>query len=100
MTDEFRVVYEDARVEEARAAPILVLLADRLVVCHGQTETSHAVTSAAFHLIKRAAHCPVAMFAELYLVPDAPFDVAVARRLEMIREGNSAHRGRARMSEP
>jgi hypothetical protein len=59
----FHEAHERAYGKAEGAAPIFVVLADRLVVFHGKVRHERSVSVPAFHAIKRAAHAPVALFA-------------------------------------
>lgn len=64
--DAFHDTYDRACADEKEGAPVIVVLADDLVVFRrGQRSQVH-VTPRIFHVIKAAAHVPVALFSAAY----------------------------------
>ena len=63
VNDAFHDAYAAARRKHEAAAPVLVLLADELVIrCRGERR-AHVVRPPAFHAIKSVSHAPVALYA-------------------------------------
>jgi hypothetical protein len=65
LNEEFHADYDVATEGAARRAPVLVLVADALILFRGDDRSEHPFTPAEFHLIKSAAHAPVALYAIL-----------------------------------
>ncbi len=63
LNDEFHALYDGATAHAERHAPIIVLLADSLILFRGDQRSEHRFTPARFHLLKTAAHAPVALYA-------------------------------------
>jgi len=65
VNDAFHDAYGRARSEAEVDAPVFVVLADALLVFRGSERHVREFTPPAFHLVKSAAHAPVAVFAAL-----------------------------------
>jgi len=84
VNDRFHDAYDAARAhEEARDAPIMVVVADALVVFRRGERRDVAVTPPLAHLLKSAAHAPLAAFASLHDGGGLPIEISktFARRL-------------------
>jgi hypothetical protein len=65
VNEEFHAAYDTAKSEAKRESPVLVLLADTLVVFRHGVRTELPYTPDAFVLLKSISHAPVALYAEL-----------------------------------
>lgn len=63
--DEFHAAYERARLDTEHDVPVLVVLADELVLFQGRARKSWSFSPQAYHLIKTVSHCPLAIFSSL-----------------------------------
>ncbi len=62
VNDAFHESYDRTRADAEEDGPILVVLADELVLVRGKTEARFPVTPRAFHVIKSIAHAPIALW--------------------------------------
>ena len=90
----FHEAYDAARDRAENAAPVMVVLADRLVVVKGGERREWLVTPELFHVMKSAAHGPVALFSRLVGLEGACSDVATETWLATFRD-HIAEIGRA-----
>jgi hypothetical protein len=72
VNDAFHASYEDARGQNELEAPVFVVLADELVLVRRGQRQAFSFSPRLFHVIKSAAHGPVALYASLYRLGDAP----------------------------
>lgn len=86
VNDDFHGAYDTARAVAEEAAPVLVLIDDRLVVYRRGERAEHVITPRLYHAIKSASHAPLALYSLLYLLGDRPLDPETARRLSGLRE--------------
>lgn len=90
VNDAFHGSYDTARSAAEESAPVLILLADVLVIYrHGQRRELW-VTPRLYHAIKAASHGPIALYSVLYLLGDRALDAATVRRLGSLREHTAA----------
>jgi hypothetical protein len=66
VNDGFHAAYDTARDEAKLDAPVFVVHADALFVFRGGRRREITLTPRIFHVIKSAAHAPVAIFAALH----------------------------------
>lgn len=66
VNDGFHAAYDTARDEAKLDAPVFVVHADALFVFRGRQRRELPLTPRIFHVIKSAAHAPVAIFAALH----------------------------------
>jgi hypothetical protein len=66
VNDGFHAAYDGAREEAKLDAPVFVVHADALFVFRRGERRELAITPRIFHVIKSAAHAPVAIFAALH----------------------------------
>jgi hypothetical protein len=89
VNDAFHGTYDDARSTAELEAPVFVLLADSLVVCRGAERTERVFAPPEFHVIKSAAHAPIAVFAALTQGVDRSLDGRARQALSVIRDAAS-----------
>lgn len=85
VNDGFHAFYDDAREQAELDAPVFIILADTLVLFRGQERQAFSFTPRLFHVIKSAAHGPVALYAALHRLGDAPIDPETGARLAAAR---------------
>jgi hypothetical protein len=81
----FHEAYAAARQREAHQVPVLAVLAETLVLVRRGVRSERSIASEALATAKTVAHIPVALFAAVYAVGDAPLQapaVAQLARLE------------------
>ncbi len=71
----FHEVYDAVRARAERGAPVLVVLADVLILVHAGGRRELAITPPLFHVVKSVAHAPVALHALLHREADADRDL-------------------------
>ncbi len=87
VNDHFHAAYDDARAHAERDEPVLIVLADELIVFRGRARTDVTFTPPVFHLLKSVAHAPVGIFAVLHPRPTSAIDDVVRERLLSVRRG-------------
>jgi hypothetical protein len=80
----FHETYDGAREGESLAVPVLVVLADELVLVHRGDRVSISFTPHAFRIIKSVAHVAVCLFTKAYGIADARLDETSARMLSQL----------------
>lgn len=85
LNGEFRALYGRVESEEDEATPVFVVVADTLVVFRGHRRTDRSFRSAAFHVLKAAAHLPVATYMALASAADRPLEAGTRRTLQALR---------------
>lgn len=91
LNDAFHQAYDERRTRAESTEPVLVLLDDVLTVCHGSTRGEVHVTPPSFHVLKAAAHAPVALY--VLLAPHAghPLGAHVTGKLQdLVRMSSEA----------
>ncbi|HEX6242816.1 MAG TPA: hypothetical protein VFZ61_18010 [Polyangiales bacterium] len=63
VNEQFHAAHEAARNQARHDAPVLVVLADELIVFEGGSRSAYSFSPPLFHILKSAAHAPVALFA-------------------------------------
>ncbi|MEA2746615.1 MAG: hypothetical protein QOI41_758 [Myxococcales bacterium] len=89
VNDGFHCAYDTARDEAKLDAPVFVVHADTLFVFRDGERREMALTPRIFHVIKSAAHAPVAIFAALHRNGnghDGALAIPADGRVEMLRE--------------
>lgn len=82
----FHAAYDEARRHAERSGPVLVVLADSLVVCRGDHRQEMRFTRPVFHVIKSVAHAPLAIFALMHPRGTRPMDGPTRDRLRVTRD--------------
>jgi hypothetical protein len=83
--DEFHAAYERARVDIEGEIPVLVVLADELVLLQGGQRKSWSFAPESYHLIKMISHAPLAIFSALQPGRSAAqVEDAMGRRVSML----------------
>ena len=77
----FHDSYGDARRNAELGGPILLVLADALVLYRGERRDELRFSPRVFHVIKSVAHGAVALFTELHELGDTPLEGAPKARL-------------------
>ncbi len=85
VNDAFHASYEGARARAERDAPVFIVLADELVLVRRGERQSFSFSPRLFHVIKSAAHGPVAIYASLHRLGDAALDPPGRRRAVALR---------------
>lgn len=85
MNDDFHASYEGARERTELDAPVFVVLADELVLVRRGRRQAFSFSPRLFHVIKSAAHGPVALYASLYHLGDAPLGPPARARVAALR---------------
>ena len=62
VNQRFHQAYDEARQGEQRSDPVLVVLADSLILVQAHHRHEERVTPSLFHVIKSVAHAPIALF--------------------------------------
>ena len=83
---DFHSAYDTARGAAEEAAPILVFLNDALIIHRRGERHEFSVTPRLYHVIKSAAHAPIALYSGLYLLGDRALEPQDRRRLGALRE--------------
>ncbi|HEU4537237.1 MAG TPA: hypothetical protein VFS00_24120, partial [Polyangiaceae bacterium] len=85
VNDAFHASYEGARERTELDAPVFVVLADELVLVRRGRRQAFSFSPRLFHVIKSAAHGPVAIYVSLYRLGDAALGPQVRGRVEALR---------------
>ncbi len=85
VNQHFHDAYDAARAGAAEDGPVLVVLADSLIVFRGEGRSEVTFTPRLFHVVKSVAHAPIALFAALHRRGREPLDAATRARLESLR---------------
>lgn len=85
INDAFHDSYDRARGAAISDGPVFVVLADSLVLFRGGRREELRFTPPLFHAIKSVAHAPLAAYAALSKLGDAPLDGAARDRLDHLR---------------
>ena len=86
VNDAFHDHYDQGKRLAQEKLPIVVVLADELVLCRGEVRARHRFGSTQFHTLKSAAHCPIALFAALHAIEGRPLEEPARRRLAALRD--------------
>lgn len=86
VNDAFHGLYDAARADAQLDGPVFVLLADTLVVYQRGRRTALSFTPRMFHVIKSAAHGPIALYAALHRLVDQALDGPAQARLTVLRK--------------
>lgn len=70
VNDGFHGSYDGARDQTKLEGPVLIALADELIVFRGEKRRTLHITPRIFHVIKSVAHAPVALYAALHRPSD------------------------------
>ena len=81
VNQSFHRGYDHARREAEEDGPVLMVLADKLVLRYGERRVELAVTPDVYHALKAAAHGPVAVYALLHRQLAGTLDGRVSGRL-------------------
>jgi hypothetical protein len=65
INDQFHATYDQARSAASYDGPVFIVLADELVIMQQGKREAFSFSPRAFHVIKSAAHAPVALYAML-----------------------------------
>jgi len=65
VNDAFHARYGDAKASAEIEAPVLIVLSRALVLCRGERERTLDLTVRDFHVVKSAAHAPIALYSSL-----------------------------------
>lgn len=84
--DAFHETYDASRKEQQHDVPVFVVLEDELVVFRRGRRRSLHVTPPAFHLLKAAAHVPIALFAASHRGDEASVDRVRAHAAKALLE--------------
>jgi len=82
----FHDAYDGARSRAKDDVPILVVLADSLIVCKGDQRRSVSFADPLFDALKSAAHAPIAVFAMLSTLADKELGSRSRLSLGNVRE--------------
>ena len=93
VNDAFHREYDGARSKAEHGTPVFVIAGDALVVLHCGRRRTVVVTPRLSHLLKSAAHAPVALFSALERLPGKALDRATRGRLEGLRRSVAASLG-------
>lgn len=93
VNDQFHAAYDGARSRATYAGPLIVLLADLLVVCHRGKRRQYTYTPSAFHAIKAVTHIPVAIYAALQELNSRAGSAARRKRLDKLHKLITRSRG-------
>jgi hypothetical protein len=63
VNEQFHAAHEAARNQARHDGPVLVVLADDLIVFEGGARRAYSFSPPLFHVLKSAAHAPVALYA-------------------------------------
>lgn len=85
VNDAFHRHYDDARGHAELSAPVFVVLADSLVVFQAGTRRELPLTPRLSHVIKSAAHAPVALFAAVRRAGSDALDARARAGMESLR---------------
>jgi len=86
VNDTFHREYDEARGKAELDAPVIVMVADTLVVVHRGERRELPITLRFSHVIKSAAHAPVALFAALHRLEGRALDPSTRTRIEALRD--------------
>jgi hypothetical protein len=81
VNDAFHARYGAAKASAVTEAPVLIVLAQSLVLCHGERERALDLTVRDFHVVKSAAHAPIALYSALCETGTAPLTSTARRAL-------------------
>jgi hypothetical protein len=96
----FREAYAEARDAATKRIPILIVLGEELILCHGATRRSWRFAPTAFHELKVAAHVLVATNALLALASDSTAPEQGASRLRLLLRALRSSGGGAEPTAP
>ena len=85
INDHFHSAYEQSRTEARREVPVIVVLADDLILFVRGERRVWSFTPPAFHLIKSLSHAPLGLFTELERLDGAAIAADVRERLRQQR---------------
>ncbi|CAN5913219.1 hypothetical protein BH11MYX4_BH11MYX4_32630 [soil metagenome] len=100
VNDAFHEAYDSARDSAELSAPVMIVLADKLVVVNRRLQQEWDVRPELFHVIKSAAHGPVALFARLVRLEDAHPAAAAEASLLALRDHLAAAMADVHGSDP
>lgn len=86
----FHTAFDEARGAERLRGPVVVVLADSLVLFRPGKRRDFPVTPRLFHVIKSIAHGPIALYASLQRFGDARLDAVLIQRLRRLRATTAA----------
>ncbi len=81
VNDAFHGAYDDVRTRAELDAPVLIVLADVLVLVHHKRRRELPLTPPMFTVVKSVAHAPVALHALLHRHADRTLDGATLERV-------------------
>ena len=81
----FHDAYDEATGESLEAGPIIVVLADSLVVYDHGERREHTFTPRLFHVIKSMAHAPLGIYAALHRFVGRPLPAPVLDRMRGLK---------------
>lgn len=85
VNDAFHAFYDRAKQSAALDAPVFLVLADELVLVRRGERRAYSFAPRLFHVIKSAAHAPVALYAALHRLGDGALDASTRERLAALR---------------
>lgn len=87
INDQFHEAYGDARAEVEDEAPVVVVLADELVLLRRGERSLHPFTPRTFHVVKSLSHAPLAIYIEHErLLRAAKGQLDEAARVRLVRQ--------------
>lgn len=86
VNDAFHELYDAARSVAEREPPVIVVLADSLVLFRDEQRSELPYTPQRFHVIKSVAHAPVALYSALLPVGEGALDATATSKVERLRE--------------
>ena len=86
VNQRFHDAYDEARQLVVEPDPVLVVLADSMILRRGDTRIEVVVTPPLFHVIKAVAHAPLAIVSVLQRQAAGPIDPATRPALERLHK--------------
>ena len=87
---DFHAAYDGAREDAALDAPVLMVLADTLLLFRRKERQALSFTPPAFHVLKSVAHGPVALFAALHRLGEAGLRPVELQRMRSLAQSIEA----------
>jgi hypothetical protein len=92
LDDEFHAAYDRSRAQVAMDMPVFVVLANDLVLLHGEQRRVWSFSPRAYHVLKEVAHVPLALFASLGALEQEPPEHALGRSEALLQWIEQAER--------
>ncbi|MET0284145.1 MAG: hypothetical protein ABW352_06735 [Polyangiales bacterium] len=92
LDDEFHAAYERSCAQVAMDMPVFVVLANDLVLLHGEQRRAWSFSPRAYHVLKEVAHVPLALFSSLGALDREPPEHALGRSHALLQWIGKAER--------